>query len=110
MTERVISLDQSVYTEGIVVEGTGSTDARNVHIALDPVHTPLDPVHTPLDAVHTSLDPGMDLSARRDVEEELQASRFPYARILSKLMFLTGITRPNVSCSVREFSGPSVSP
>ena len=60
-TPQSISLDQVLYAEGIVIEGMGSTDVRKVN---------------------TPLDPGMDLSARRDDEEELDVSRFSYARIL----------------------------
>ena len=89
VTERGISLDQSIYTEGIVIEGIGSTDVRRVH---------------------TPLDPGIDLSSRQDVEEELDSSRFPYARILGKLMFLAGMARPDISCSVRELSRRTGSP
>ena len=89
VTERGISLDRSMYTEGIVTEGMGSTDVRKVY---------------------TPLDPGIDLSARNDAEDELDVSRFPYARILGKLMFLAGMTRPDISCSVRELSRRTASP
>ena len=89
VTDRDISLDQSLYTEGIVTEGMGSMDVRKVN---------------------TPLDPGIDLSARNDDEEELDVSRFPYARILGKLMFLAGMTRPDISCSVRELCRRTSSP
>lgn len=81
VTERGISLDQTYYAEGVVLERMGSTDARRVP--------------TPLDA-------GMDLSVRRDVEGESNASRFSYARILGKIMFLAGIARPGISCCTRK--------
>ena len=84
-----ISLDQALYTKGIVTEGMGSTDVRKVH---------------------TPLDPGIDSSTRREDEEELDVTRFPYARILGKLMFLAGMTRPHISCSVRELSRRTSSP
>ena len=59
-TPQGTSLDQVLYAEGSVIKDMGSTDVRKVN---------------------TPLDPGMDLSARRDGEEELDVSRFPYARI-----------------------------
>ncbi|CAN0438341.1 unnamed protein product [Discosporangium mesarthrocarpum] len=58
----------------------------------------------------TPLDPGMDLSARRDDEEELDTTRFPYASILGKLMFLAGMIRPDLANSVRELGRRAASP
>lgn len=61
VTERDTSSDQSIYNEGIVIEGMGSTDASKVR---------------------TPLYPGMDLLARRNVEKGLDVSHFPYLRII----------------------------
>ncbi|MGH0052594.1 MAG: reverse transcriptase domain-containing protein, partial [Sphaerochaetaceae bacterium] len=88
-TEEGITLNQSLYAEGIVFEGMGSTDVRRVS---------------------TPLDPGMDVSAKSEEEDELDISRFPYARVLGKLMFLGGITQPDISSSVRELSRHIASP
>ena len=57
-----------------------------------------------------SAGPRNRLSARRDDEEELDVSRFPYARILGKLMFLAGMIRPDLSHSVRELGRRTSSP
>ena len=84
-----IILDQRAYAESIVVEGMGSTQVRKTYVP---------------------LDPGMDLSERKEDEEELDSPQFPYARILGKLMFLAGMTRPDLSNSVRELGRRAASP
>ncbi|CAM9908848.1 unnamed protein product, partial [Discosporangium mesarthrocarpum] len=56
------------------------------------------------------LDPGMDLTARWNDEEELDTTRCPYANILGKLVFLAGMTRPDLSKSVRELGRRAASP
>ncbi|CAN0457410.1 unnamed protein product, partial [Discosporangium mesarthrocarpum] len=84
-----ITLDQELNAQGIVMAGMGSLDVRKTT---------------------TPLDPGMDLSARRHDEEELDTTRFPYASILGKLMFLAGMTRPDVANSVRELGRRAASP
>ncbi|CAM9436821.1 unnamed protein product [Discosporangium mesarthrocarpum] len=61
-----VTLDQALYAQSIVMAGMGSFDVCKTA--------------TPLDSV-------MDLSARRD-DEDLDTTRFPYASILSKLIFL----------------------
>lgn len=62
-------LDQSHCDESIVLEDMGSNEVRKMH---------------------TLLDPGMDLSANEEHDEELDISLFPYSRILGN------------SCSQRE--------
>ncbi|CAN0041646.1 unnamed protein product [Choristocarpus tenellus] len=52
----------------------------------------------------------MDLTARRTDEEELDQRHKPYRTILGKLMFLTGMTRPDISNSVRELGRYAASP
>ncbi|CAN0474909.1 unnamed protein product, partial [Discosporangium mesarthrocarpum] len=84
-----ITLDQALYAQGIVMAGMGSLDVRKTT---------------------APLDPGMDLSARRDDEEELDTTRFPYASMLGKLMFLAGMTRPDLANSVRELGRRAASP
>ncbi|CAN0405326.1 unnamed protein product [Discosporangium mesarthrocarpum] len=72
-----ITLDYALYAQGIVMARMGSLDVRKTT---------------------TPLDPGMvDLSARRDDEEELDTARFPYSSILGKLMFLAGMSRPDLA-------------
>ncbi|CAM9801478.1 unnamed protein product [Choristocarpus tenellus] len=56
------------------------------------------------------LDPGMDLSAKQDHEEELDPTIYLYANILGKLMFLAGMTRPDLANSVRELGRRAASP
>ncbi|CAM9615615.1 unnamed protein product [Choristocarpus tenellus] len=58
----------------------------------------------------TPMDPGMDLSARHDNEEELNPTIYPYASILGQLMFLAGMTRPDLANSVRELGRKGASP
>ena len=90
MAHDSIILDQRAYAESIVVEGMGSTQVRKTHVP---------------------LEPGMDLSERKEDDEgELDPSQFPYARILGKLMFLAGMTRPDLSNSVRELGRRAASP
>ncbi|CAM9617636.1 unnamed protein product [Sphacelaria rigidula] len=76
-----ITIDQRAYAESIVVEGRGSTQVRKTY---------------------TPLDPGMDPSEREEGKAEQNSSQFPYARILGKFMFLAGMTRPDLSNSVRD--------
>ncbi|CAM9832855.1 unnamed protein product [Sphacelaria rigidula] len=84
-----ITLGQRAYAESIVVEGMGSTQVRKTY---------------------TPLVPEMDLSKRKENEAELDSSQFRYARILGKLMFLAGMTRPDLSNSVRELGPRTASP
>ncbi|CAM9685456.1 unnamed protein product, partial [Choristocarpus tenellus] len=79
--EAGITLDQHFYAESIVREGMGSTEIRSTS---------------------SPLNPGMDLTARRTDEEELDQRYKPYRTILRKLMFLVGMIRPDLSYSVRE--------
>ncbi|CAM9966304.1 unnamed protein product [Choristocarpus tenellus] len=71
-----ITLDQHLYAESIVMAGMGTTEVRKTS---------------------TPLDPGMDLSAKQDHEEELDPTIYPYASILGKLMFLVDMTRPDLA-------------
>ncbi|CAM9944392.1 unnamed protein product, partial [Discosporangium mesarthrocarpum] len=81
ITERGISLNQQLYAESIVSEGVGSV---KVHGASTP------------------LDPGMDMTARREDKAILDGTIYPYPTLVGKLMFLAGMTRPDLSKSVRE--------
>ncbi|CAM9891516.1 unnamed protein product [Choristocarpus tenellus] len=56
------------------------------------------------------VNPGMDLTARRTDEEELDQRYKPYRTILGKLMFLAGMTQPDLSNSVRELERYAASP
>ncbi|CAM9817842.1 unnamed protein product [Choristocarpus tenellus] len=84
-----ITLDQQLYVKSIVMAGMGSMEVRE----------------TP-----TPLDPRMDLSARQDNEEELNPTIYPYASIFGQLMFLAGMTRPDLTNSVRELGRRAASP
>ncbi|CAM9652392.1 unnamed protein product [Choristocarpus tenellus] len=84
-----ITLDQHFYAESIVREGMGSAEVRNTS---------------------SPLNPGMDLTARRTDEEELDERHKPYRTILGKLMFLAGMTRPDISNSERELGRYAASP
>ena len=88
-TNEGIKLDQTLYAKSIIIDGTGLTDVRKVF---------------------TPLDPGMDLSPRQENEKEIDSSSLPCARILGKLMFLAGMTRPDIAYSVRELSRRVASP
>ena len=88
-TNEGIKLDRTLYAKSIMIDGMGSTDVRKVF---------------------TPLDPGMDLSPRQENEEEIASSSLPCARILGKLMFLAGMTRLDIACSVRELSRRVASP
>lgn len=59
---------------------------------------------TDIREVHSPLDPRMILTARQDEKELQEESRFPYARIVGKLMFLAGMTQPEISRGVLEFN------
>ncbi|CAM9873567.1 unnamed protein product [Choristocarpus tenellus] len=78
--EDSITLDQLQYAESIVMVGIGSMEVRETS---------------------TPLDPRMDLSAKQDYEEELDPTIYPYASILGQLVFLAGMTRPDLANSVR---------
>ncbi|CAM9791127.1 unnamed protein product, partial [Choristocarpus tenellus] len=84
-----ITLDQQLYAESIVKAGMGSKEIR---------------------LTSTPLDPGMDLFARQDYEEELDPTIYPYASILGQLMFLAGMNRPDLANSVRELGHRAASP
>ncbi|CAN0481468.1 unnamed protein product [Discosporangium mesarthrocarpum] len=60
--------------------------------------------------VSSPRDPGVDLTARRHDKQELDKTRYLYANILGKLMFLAAMTRPDLSNSVRELGRRSSSP
>ncbi|CAM9746957.1 unnamed protein product, partial [Choristocarpus tenellus] len=84
-----ITLDQQLYAESIVMAGMGSMEVRETS---------------------TPLDPGKDLSARHDNEEELNPTLYPQASILGQLMFLAGIIQPDLTNSVRELGRRAESP
>lgn len=89
VTERGITLDQSVHTEGIVVERMGSTDLRRFLIP---------------------SDPGMELSARRSDEEGLDLSQYVHAKISGKLILLAGMAQQDISSNICDFSRRTSSP
>ncbi|CAM9408667.1 unnamed protein product [Choristocarpus tenellus] len=86
--EAGITLDQYFYAESIVREGMGSRSTEYL----------------------ITLNPGMDLTTRRTDGEELGQRYKPYCTILGKLMFLAGMTRPDLSNSVRELGRYAASP
>ncbi|CAM9560999.1 unnamed protein product [Discosporangium mesarthrocarpum] len=81
ITERGISLNQQLYAEIIVSEGMESVQVRGES---------------------TPLDPGMDMTARREYEGILDGNIYSYPTLVGKLMFLAGMTRPDLSNSVRK--------
>ncbi|CAM9564002.1 unnamed protein product, partial [Discosporangium mesarthrocarpum] len=76
-----ISLNQQLHARSIVTEGMGLVKVCGAS---------------------TPLDPGMGMTARRKDEEILDGKIYPYLTLLEKLMFLVGMTRPDLSNSVRE--------
>ncbi len=56
----------------------------------------------PTREVHTPLDPGTDLTAIREGEESLDLDIYPYRQVLGKLMYLSHMTRPDISNAMRE--------
>ncbi|CAN0033951.1 unnamed protein product [Choristocarpus tenellus] len=52
---------------------------------------------TEIRSTSSPLNPGIDLTARRTDEEELDQRYKPYRTILGKIMFLAGMTRPHLS-------------
>ncbi|CAM9108481.1 unnamed protein product [Choristocarpus tenellus] len=84
-----ITLDQQLYVESIVISGMDSTKVRDIS---------------------RPLDPGMDLSARHDNEEELNPTIYPYLSILGQLMFVASMTRPDLTNSVRVLGRRAASP
>ncbi|CAN0042118.1 unnamed protein product, partial [Discosporangium mesarthrocarpum] len=61
-------------------------------------------------AASSPLDPGMGLTARRKDKEEPNTTCPPYANILGKLIFLAGMTRPDLSNSGRGLGRRAASP
>ncbi len=53
-------------------------------------------------AVHTPLECGTDLTSRKRSENELNLREYPYRQILGKLMYLSHMSRPDISNAVRE--------
>ena len=83
-----ITLDQSRYAADIVSGILGSLEVR---------------------ATSTPIDPGMDISATRSDEDTLDAS-YMYSHHVGKLMYLAGMTRPDLSNAVRELGRRASSP
>ncbi len=52
--------------------------------------------------VSTPLDRGADLSSRKESEDKLDLTQYPYRRTVGKLMYLAHMTRPDIANSVRE--------
>ncbi len=57
---------------------------------------------TPTREVHIPLDPGADLTATREGERELDLNKYPDRQVMGKLMYLSHMTRPDISNAVRE--------
>lgn len=83
-----IMLDQSRYAADIVQGILGSTDVRTTS---------------------TPIDPGMDIAATRHDEATLDPSH-QYAHHVGKLMYLAGMTRPDLSNAVRELGRRASAP
>jgi len=75
-----LTLDQSRYAADIVQGILGSNDVRTTS---------------------TPIDPGMDITATRHDETVLHSS-YKYAHHVGKLMYLAGMTRPDLANAVRE--------
>ncbi len=58
--------------------------------------------HGPTRPVYVPLDRGFDLTSRKEDEERLDLSKYPFRQIMGKLMYLSHMSRPDVSNSVRE--------
>ncbi len=52
--------------------------------------------------VYVPLDQGADLTSRQEDEVKLDLIKYPYRRILGKLMCLAHMTRPDISNAVKE--------
>ncbi len=48
------------------------------------------------------LERGADFTSRREDEEKLEMSRCPFRQVMGKLMYLSHMSRPDISNSVRE--------
>ncbi len=83
-----ITLDQSRYAADIVSGILGSLDVRTTT---------------------TPIDPGMDISATRSDDIVLDTS-YMYSHHIGKLMYLAGMTRPDLSNAVRELGRRASSP
>ena len=83
-----ITLDQSRYAADIVTGILGSIEVRKTS---------------------TPIDPGMDITASRSDEDVLDAS-YMYSHHVGKLMYLAGMTRPDLSNAVRELGRRASSP
>jgi Reverse transcriptase (RNA-dependent DNA polymerase) len=83
-----INLDQIRYAADIVTGILGSLEVRKTS---------------------TPIDPGMDITATRSNEDVLDAS-YMYSHHVGKLMYLAGMTRPDLSNAVRELGRRASSP
>ena len=83
-----IMMEQTRYATDIVTGIMGSLDVR---------------------MTTTPIDPGMDISATQSNEQPLSAG-YMYAHHVGKLMYLAGMTRPDLSNAVRELGRRASSP
>jgi Reverse transcriptase (RNA-dependent DNA polymerase) len=88
INEDSILLDQTRYAADIVTGILGSLEVRTTS---------------------TPIDPGMDISARYSNETILDQS-YRYSHHVGKLMYLAGMTRPDLSNAVRELGRRASSP
>ncbi len=56
----------------------------------------------PTRGVHTPLDPGADLTSTREGEKTLNLDEHPYRQVVGKLMYLSHMSRPDITNAVRE--------
>ncbi len=56
----------------------------------------------PTRPAYVPLDRGADLTSRKEDEERLDLSKYPFRQVMGKLMYLSHMSRPDVSNSVRE--------
>ncbi len=56
----------------------------------------------PTRPAYTPLDRGADITPRKKDEEQLNLSKYPFRQVMGKLMYLSHMTRPDISNSVRE--------
>ncbi len=56
----------------------------------------------PTRRVYVQLDRGADLTSRREDEEKLEMSKYPFRQVMGRLMYLSHMSRPDISNSVRE--------
>ncbi|MCP3662365.1 MAG: hypothetical protein GY696_07695, partial [Gammaproteobacteria bacterium] len=56
----------------------------------------------PTRPVYVPLDKGADLTSRKEDEDKLDVEKYPFRQVMGKLMYLSHMSRPDISNSVRE--------